>query len=242
MTELTIGELARRSGVSTRALRFYDERGLLTPSRRSVAGYRLYGPADIARLQQIVALRQLGFALDDIRAALECPDMDALRLVELQLDALRGQIAAQQALCARLEALADALRADGAAPVETLLDAIARMQMIERHYTPEQLEQLKRRREEVGEERIREVEAEWPRLIEEVRAAKAAGVPPTSATARALARRWQALVAEFTGGDPGIAKSLKTMYAQEPEMRQRSGDAPELFDYIGQALAAERDA
>lgn len=56
---LTVGELARRAGLTVRALRHYDEIGLLSFQRRTWAGYRLYGEAEIQRLQQIASPRRL---------------------------------------------------------------------------------------------------------------------------------------------------------------------------------------
>jgi DNA-binding transcriptional MerR regulator len=67
----TVGELSTLAGVSVRALHHYDEIGLLVPSGRSDAGYRLYSYADLERLHEILVWRQLGFALDDIRALLD---------------------------------------------------------------------------------------------------------------------------------------------------------------------------
>ena len=67
----TVGELSTLAGVSVRALHHYDEIGLLVPGGRSDAGYRLYSYADLERLQEILVWRQLGFALEDIRALLD---------------------------------------------------------------------------------------------------------------------------------------------------------------------------
>lgn len=67
---LTIGELAERSGVTVRALRHYDELGLLSPAGRTSSGHRRYGAAEADRLLRIVTLRALGLGLDDIAAAL----------------------------------------------------------------------------------------------------------------------------------------------------------------------------
>ncbi|OYV00420.1 MAG: MerR family transcriptional regulator, partial [Burkholderiales bacterium PBB5] len=64
--QLKVGELAQRSGLTVRALHHYEQIGLLTPSARSSAGYRLYGRDDVARLHAIQALRGLGLALKDI--------------------------------------------------------------------------------------------------------------------------------------------------------------------------------
>ena len=67
---LKVGELARRSGLTIRTLHHYDSIGLLCPSARSEAGYRLYSDADVARLHGIQALRQWGLGLSEIGALL----------------------------------------------------------------------------------------------------------------------------------------------------------------------------
>lgn len=64
---MLIGELAARTGVTTRALRFYEEQGLLT-SGRTAAGYREYEEEAVARVRNIRELLQLGFTVEDVRA------------------------------------------------------------------------------------------------------------------------------------------------------------------------------
>lgn len=74
---MTVGETASATGVTVRTLHHYDEIGLVSPAARSSAGYRLYAPADLERLQQVVAYRRLGLGLEDIAAALaEGPGRD----------------------------------------------------------------------------------------------------------------------------------------------------------------------
>lgn len=67
---LTIGELARRTGLTTRTIRFYSDEGLLPPATRTDAGYRLYDGASLARLELLRTLRELGLGLPDASAAL----------------------------------------------------------------------------------------------------------------------------------------------------------------------------
>jgi DNA-binding transcriptional MerR regulator len=67
----TVGELSRLTGVTVRALRYYDEIGLVPPSARSDAGYRLYDDRDVLRLQQVLMLRELGVPLDQCATAIE---------------------------------------------------------------------------------------------------------------------------------------------------------------------------
>ncbi|MFT3662366.1 MAG: MerR family transcriptional regulator [Gordonia sp. (in: high G+C Gram-positive bacteria)] len=68
---MRIGEVARRSGVSARMLRHYDELGVVVPSGRSATGYREYAPADLRRLFEVESLRSLGMSLREIAAAVD---------------------------------------------------------------------------------------------------------------------------------------------------------------------------
>ena len=74
-----VKEVAELSGLSIRALHHYDAIGLLTPSMRSAAGYRLYDDDDLLRLQQILIGRELGLSLEDIRRSLDDPRFDRKR-------------------------------------------------------------------------------------------------------------------------------------------------------------------
>ena len=71
---LTVGQVAERFGVTVRTLHHYDEIGLLSPSVRSPAGYRLYTEEDLTRLQHVVVYRRLGFALEDVAMLLDHPE------------------------------------------------------------------------------------------------------------------------------------------------------------------------
>src|SRR5690349_7809741 len=101
---LKVGELARRTGLTVRTLHHYDEIGLLKPSLHTEAGHRLYTAGDIARLQQVMSLRQLGFTLEEIRDCLGRADFSPRKVIGLHLARLREQMALQRQLCARLEA------------------------------------------------------------------------------------------------------------------------------------------
>src|SRR5918997_4153601 len=68
-----VGELAQRTGLSVRTLHYYDEIGLLAPSRRSEGGHRLYTAEDVVRLQRIKSFRALGFTLREVRRCLDRP-------------------------------------------------------------------------------------------------------------------------------------------------------------------------
>ena len=236
---LRVGQLAKRTGLSVRTLHYYDEIGLLSPPRRAESGYRLYGTAEIVRLQQIASLRQLGFALEEIRQILARPGTSVREVIELHMARIADQINEMERLRQRLEAIVRELNSNGSVTAEVLLDTMEAMNRMEKYYTPEQLEMLKQRREELGVERIKAVEAEWPELIAQVRAEYERGTDPSDPKVQALAKRWMELVREFTGGDPGIAQSVKQVWQQETSIHGlETGPMRELMGYVQQAISA----
>jgi DNA-binding transcriptional MerR regulator len=239
---LKVGDLARRTGLTVRTLHHYDEIGLLKPSLHTDSGHRLYTGADVARLQQVLSLRQLGFSLEEVRECLDRPDFSPLEVIGLHAGRLRERIDMQQKLCERLDAIAAHLRAAGEVSADDFLKTIEEMTMIESYYTPEQMEYLKKRKEQVGDERIQQVQKEWPELIAQVRAEMQKGTPPTAPEVQELARRWMGLINEFTGGDPGITESLGRLWKEQGDsLVAKHGteyDSRDLSEYIGQAKTA----
>src|SRR5688500_4617742 len=210
-----VGELAKRTGLTVRTLHHYDQIGLLSPSHRTAAGQRLCVENDGARLQQVTSLRSLGLPLEEIRDVLNDRRMSPLQVVQLHADRLREQVKTQLRLVERLDALAAGLREAETVSADELIQTIEEITMFEKYYTPEQMDYLKERREQVGEARIKEVEGEWPRLMDEVRAEMEAGTDPCDPRVQDLARRWKGLIAEFTGGNEGIRQSLGNLYQNE---------------------------
>ena len=230
-----IGELARRTGLTVRTLHHYDEIGLLAPSWRTGAGHRQYTADDIARLQMIISLRQLGLPLREIGDWLSRPDTSPRNVIELHLARLREQIDEQQALYRRLESIAERLRTAEMVSAEDFLTTMEMIAMYDKYYTEEQRQQIEERGRQLGPEAIRAAEQEWPELIAKVRAEMEKGTDPASETVQALARRWMELVQSFTGGDPGIAQSLGTMYREEAGLREKTGLDGEIFAYVNRA-------
>ncbi|MEV4502177.1 MerR family transcriptional regulator [Streptomyces klenkii] len=94
----SVGQVSAFAGVTVRTLHHYDKAGLLSPSERSPAGYRLYGDADLARLQQILFYRELGFPLDEIAAIFKEPQANAVEHLRARQRQLSEEIARLQRL------------------------------------------------------------------------------------------------------------------------------------------------
>jgi hypothetical protein len=147
-------------------------------------------------------------------------------------------VAEEEQLVRRLEALVERLGGREEATLEDVVGTLEVLKMFEKYYTQEQLEQLKRRAEELGPAQIAAVQEEWPRVIAGMREALQQGKDPADPAVQALARRWGELLALFTGGDPGIRASLSKLYAGEPRLSAQVGLDPELAAYVGRARAA----
>ncbi|MFD5968386.1 MerR family transcriptional regulator [Streptomyces sp. NPDC060311] len=94
----SVGQVSTFAGVTVRTLHHYDKAGLLSPSDRSHAGYRLYNEADLVRLQQILFYRELGFPLDEIAAIFKDPQVNPLERLRARQRELNEEIARLQRL------------------------------------------------------------------------------------------------------------------------------------------------
>ena len=115
---------------------------------------------------------------------------------------------------------------------------------MDQHYTPEQLEQLEARAEEVGPDRIQQVQEEWNNLFGQFRAQMEAGSDPLGPETQSLAAKAMSLIEEFTGGDPGILASLDSMYqnqGKKPLEGHGYEMSTDLWAYYGTALRAFRN-
>lgn len=231
-----IGELARQSKVSVRTLRHYEAIGLLCPASRGENGYRLYEASDVVRLGQIKSLQQVGFSLEQIRAYLQQQDVSPSAVLKLHLKRVEEQLERAQTLRERLQNALAHLEERGDASPDEFLKIIEAVTLMEKYYTPEQLAFLEERKNTVGQERIRQIEAEWPHLMDDVRGAIERGVEPSSEEGRELARRWNGLVEEFTGGNAGVRQSLGNLYENESQVAGMDVKAMQpLFDFIRDA-------
>lgn len=119
MDALRIGEVARRTGLTVRTLRHYDDLGLLVPSARSSGDYRLYSDADLRRLLAIQHLKSLGLGLDEVARALDDPSFDAASALADHVAAVEQRLAAERELLRRLR------RVQRSADWAAVVDAIA---------------------------------------------------------------------------------------------------------------------
>ena len=101
--EHRVGDVARLAHISVRTLHHYDEIGLLRPSAHSAAGYRLYTPEDLDRLQQVLFYRELGFSLEEIRELMADPEFDRSQALVEQRTLLAARLRRLETMVALID-------------------------------------------------------------------------------------------------------------------------------------------
>jgi len=242
----TAAAVAKRFGVSVKALRVYEREGLLKPAR-TVSGWRIYRQSEIERLSAILALKQLGLPLKrigdllrgngDLAAALalqEAALMDAKSETEAALKlvrAARARLAEKRSLSP--DELGKLVRSTAVSEFKWTDKMEA---MAQKHYTQEQLREL-RSRPFSAEDQAR-VSAAWSRVFADLEAL-GPNADPGSDAALDIGRRARALIDEFTGGDPALLKALTGMkreMMQDPEIAKQGPGAPQTTAFLGRVF------
>lgn len=238
-------DFAQKAGVTVRALHHYDQIGLLQPTRRTEAGYRLYAEQDFARLQQIVTLKFLGISLKQIKILLQQEYFDVLLQLQIQRQAMEEK---RRHLDCAIQAIqgAEHVLASGRKPsseiYKSIIEVIAMQtntEWLKKYYTEGQLADLAKRN---SPEVMEKAQNDWAVLIQEVEASLQAD--PASEKAQSLAARWAKLVEGFTMSDPKLLASLSNLYQDEASWPTtfKKPYSNEVEAFIQRALAIRKQA
>lgn len=192
----TVTEVAARCHLSVRALHHYDAIGLLCPSRRSAANYRLYDDQDLLRLQQILIYRELGLSLDAVAQLLDAEPAAREQVLQTQRAALLAQQERLQAMLQMVDANLNAIKEHQTMNPDTLFQGTQTFREGEYAAEAEQRwgktdawqESRKRQQRYSADDRAR-MQAEADANVAEFLTAFRAGQPPDGAVARELARQ-----------------------------------------------------
>lgn len=248
---LTPAETARRFGVTIKALRVYEAHGLLTPLRKDAgstrAQWRAYGPHQLARLHQILALKRMGLSLARIGEILAGPDTLAAVLA-LQADALardREKLSQAFALVQQAQAKlagGQALSIDDLANLsrETVVTRLSSkelgkmlMPFADQHISPEEKAALKAKvanREQVAQD--------WDLLMVEWQTLMLEG-DPTSPAAQEMARRWSAFIGQLPVPDAELKSKEKAIIKdamKDPATAEKLARYQEIAAFVQKAM------
>ncbi|OYY91153.1 MAG: MerR family transcriptional regulator [Sphingomonas sp. 28-66-16] len=254
MTQIIdIAEVARTTGLSARALRFYEARGLVKPLRTG-SGRRCYGAGELERLHQLVALKRAGLSLQQIKALFDKKPIDLRQLVALQLDTLDDQARALSE--ARTILRTTLSRIDRGEPIDAatfcslirtgdvmMTDEQQKWQAVTDRYMSDQAKaDFARKLPEMGDVFSAEATAEmWKDLGSRIKAAMP--MDPAGAKARGFAREWMALLAPFAKiATPAMWQGSQQMYANIDKWEGEAdpGFDAQTFHFIQQAVTAAK--
>lgn len=212
-------DFAKAAGVTVRTLHVYDRLGLLRPAMRTDSGYRLYGEAELERLEQILALRFVGFRLEHIKELLQGPKWPLIVALRMQREIVAQQRRKLEAAASALEQAEASLIADESADRWKMLRNIIEALKMENDYSWTQnyynkaaREKLEQMRKDTPNDVIEQGQRDWAALIADVEEAAARNEDPASENAQALANRWRGLVRQFTRGDKDVHEGLNKLW------------------------------
>lgn len=244
----TVRRLAEMAGITVRTLHHYDELGLLRPSARTAAGYRLYGERDLLRLQQILFFRELDFPLEQVRRVLDDPRFDQVRALEQH----RALLQLERQRLARLLTTIDKTIAKLTHTGVTEDNMGLRDEELWEGFSQEQIERYKREsREQYGVEVVEASERrakamskdQWQAVKDEGDAvtrglAALMDRPAADPEVQALIGRHYRWVARFWTPDAASYAGLGQLYTDNPEFRATYDKyAVGLADFMRAAMA-----
>lgn len=235
---LTITELCRRTGLTSRTLRFYDQRGLVV-AERTAGDQRCYGPAEVARLHQVTALKRAGFSLAQIGQILGGKRLDLARLIDAQLEALSVERERVDEAAAALRLARDRLAAGREVDVDTFCTLIKQGEQImseeswknvaDRYFSPEEQARWNATMKDVpGDFDPVDYNRKWADLGQRI----AADLPmdPASEKARAYHAEWMKLLEPFTRvATPEMMAGAGKLYDRMGEWSGQPGAAQSPF-------------
>lgn len=210
---MTVGEVAKKIGVTVRTLQYYDKEGLLSPSAESEGGRRLYTDKDLVTLHQIISLKSLGFSLEDIKQrliSLGTPADVANALTE-QADDIRKKIEQLTASLTAIEQLKAEILQMQTVNFKKYADIIVNLQMKNDFYylimrfDDDTLDHI---RSQFDKESGLDFMEKFNRLSDEIVQLQKENVPPESEKCQQVVKEYWGLIMEFTNGDMSMLPKL----------------------------------
>lgn len=203
---LDIAEVARRTGLTSRALRFYEARELVAPLR-TASGRRMFAPGDLARVHQLLALKRAGLTLAQIKRLFNGKAIDLARLLRAQIESIDDKARDLATAKAHLQTALSRIDRGEQLDAETLCSLIRDGESImetdnwaaitDRYFTPDEQAEWRERMALVGGDFDQEAYgAQWKALVARIDAAMP--MPPDSAEAQGFVDQWFALLKPFT--------------------------------------------
>jgi DNA-binding transcriptional MerR regulator len=246
----SVGDVARVAGVTVRTLHHYDEMGLLRPSGRTPAGYRVYDDGDLVRLQQILGYRELGFALDAIAKILDDPQLDPVEHLRRQHALLTDRIGRLQEQLTAIEKTLEAQQMGIQLNPEEMFEVFGdfdpdehEAEAHERWGDTDAYRESQRRTSSYSKDDWLQIKAESEQIEGRLLRVMQAGLAPTSQEAMDAAEAHRASISRwFYDCGYDVHRGLADMYVADPRFTAHYDDrAAGLAAFVRDAVHANAD-
>ena len=238
---MTVGEIAKKMGVTIRTLQYYDKEGLLTPSSESEGGRRLYTDKDLLMLNQIISLKSLGFSLEDIKGRLfplETPEEVAYALTE-QAEDLRKKIEKLKSSLSAIEQLKAEVLQIRTVNFKKYAYIIVNLQMqndsysLIKRFDDDTLDHIRSR---FDKKSGLDFMNRFNRISDEIIHLQKDKVPPESKKCQELVKEYWDLIMEFTNGDMTMLPKLTEVGKIDIATNAWEEKQKIINEYLGPAL------
>ena len=238
---MTVGEVAKKMGVTVRTLQYYDKEELLSPSAESEGGRRLYTDKDLVLLHQIISLKSLGFSLKDIKGrlnSLKTPAEVASALTE-QADDIRQKIEQLQASLSEIEQLKVEVLQIQTVDFKKYADIIVNLQMkndsysLIKRFDDDMLDQIRSRFDKKSGLDFMD---RLNRLSDQIVELQKENIPAESDQSQQVVKEYWGLIMEFTNGDMSMLPKLMEVGTIDTASNTWEEKQKIVNDYIGPAL------
>lgn len=240
---MTVGEIAKKTGVTVRTMQYYDKEGVLTPSAESEGGHRLYTDKEVIQLYQILVMKSLGFSLADIKnrlTSLETPS-DVAGALTQQAAVMREKIEDLTQSLLEIERLKEEVVQMQTVNFKKYADIVVNLRLknefywMIKNFDDKTLDHLRGR---FTPDSCQDMIASYTRLLDEAVEFQNEGVPPDSERGQKFAREFWNMLMEFTGGNMELLSKLMEAGSFEGPDNQWKEKQEVSNQFIEQALGA----
>lgn len=228
---IKIGDLASMTGVTVRTLHYYDEIGLLKPVQVTEKGHRLYNMQSITQLYRIMAMKDMGFNLDETKDMIKSKDINVLKLVEIQISNVQEEIAQKQLLFSKLIKLKEKLKDNQNLSSEDFQEMIPYINLsADKYFTKEQFDKLKDRLEDYDS--VKDTSSEWLDFITKLTYCYKNKLSSSDKMAKECINYWSHLTSNIIGKDEQMKDSVFSFHASQTNTQLRYGLTDVLYKYL----------
>jgi DNA-binding transcriptional MerR regulator len=237
----TVKQLSTLAGVTPRTLHYYDQIGLLKPTRVAENGYRYYGDESLLRLQQILFYRELDLPLDEIKKIMGRQDFDVLGALHSHRDALKKQVARLNRLLQTVDNTINHLKGNQTMSEKSLFEGFSEQEQeryaaeAEQLYDPETVRESNRKWKGYSAAKKQAIMEEGNQVYLDMIAVMPKGA--ASPEAQSIVERWRKHMDYFWTADLDQLNALATGYVEDPRFKANFDKMhPQLAEFMRDAV------